>query len=97
MELETLMKQKAELETQMDNLNKQISKCKSYNSVACCEVIIEAFEELDDLLPYEDLLLESYCEECETDRDIRIEFDEIIRAIEDLKNEIEKRIKQEEI
>lgn len=97
MKLEELMKQKAELEMQMKNLDKQIDKCKSYNSVACCETIIKAFEELDDLLPYENLLLETYCEECESDRDIRIDFDEIIVAMKDLKIELEKRVKREEI
>ena len=96
MKLEELTKQKAELEMQMRNLDKQINKCKSHNSVACCETIIKAFEELDDLLPYEDLSLEIYCEECEADRDVRIEFGEIIVAMKDLKEQIEKKIKREE-
>lgn len=96
MKLEELMIQKAELELQMRNIDKQIEKCKSYNSVACCETIIKAFEELDDLLPYEDLSFELYCEECEADRGFRMEFGEIITAMKDLKEQIEKRIKREE-
>lgn len=97
MKLEELMIQKAELELQMRNINKQIDKCKSYNSVACCETIIKAFEELDDLLPYENLTFEIYCEECEADKDVSIEFGEIIVAMKDLKEQIEKRIKREEV
>ena len=57
----------------------------------------KAFEELDDLLPYEDLSCELYCEDCETDRDFHIEFKEIIDAVNYLKDEIEKRIKREEV
>lgn len=96
MKLEELTKQKAELEMQMRNLDKQINKCKSYNAVACCETIVKSFEDLEVLIPYEDLSLEFYCEECETDIDAKIEFNEIIVAMKDLKDKIEKRIKREE-
>ena len=96
MKLEELTKQKAELEMQMRNLDKQINKCKSHNSVACCETIIKSFEDLEVLIPYENLCFETYCEECEIDIDARIEFNEIIIAMKDLKDKIEKRIKREE-
>lgn len=97
MKLEELMKQKAELEMQMKNLDSQIKKCRSYNAIASCETIIKSFEELDDFLPYENLSFEIYCEECEADRDVQVEFSEIIIVMKDLKNQIEKRIKREEM
>lgn len=96
MELKELIKQKVELEKQMRDLDKQINKYKSHNAVASCETIIKSFEDLEVLMPYEDLCLETYCTVCDTDIDARIEFNEIINAMKILKNRIENRIKQEE-
>lgn len=96
MELKELIKQKAELEAQVRNLDEQINKCKSYNAVASCETIIKSFEDLNVLIPYEDLCFETYCEECECDINLRIEFDEIIKEMKVLKDRIESRIKQKE-
>ena len=96
MKLEELMIQKAELELKMRELNEQIDKCKFYTAIGACETIVKSFENLDKLVPYEDLSLEVYCEECETDIDVRVEFEEIIVAIKDLKDNIEKRIKKRE-
>ena len=90
------MIQKAELELKMKELNEQINKCKFYTAIGACETIVKSFENLDKLVPYEDLNLEVYCEECETDMDVRVEFEEIIVAIKDLKSIIEKRIKMKE-
>lgn len=96
MELKELIKQKVELEKQMRDLDKQINKCKSHNAVASCETIIKSFEDLEVLIPYEDLCFETYCEECECDVNTRIEFNEIINEMKALKNRIEIKIKQEE-
>ena len=95
MTLKELLEEKSKKEKEIKEINEQIQKYQHLNAIACYGTLIKTFEELENLLPYETLDIEIYCEECEKDIDAQIEFKDIIDTLKYEKDKLERRINNE--
>lgn len=92
MTLKELLEAKIKKEQEIKEINEQIHNCQSLNALACYETLIKTFEELENLLPYEILEVGIYCEKCSTERDVQIDFKDIIDSLKYNKDRLEAKI-----
>ena len=85
---EELIEKRKKLAEEIRNLDQEIEKqeqMKAQNTVAD---IIKKLEELKTYDPFTTFPIEVFCDECETDIDTRVDFDELIQLFKDYKERV---------
>lgn len=85
---EELIEKRNKIAEELRNLDQEIEKrekMKAQNTVA--DIILK-LEELKAYDCFETFQIEVFCEECETDIDTRINFDELIQLFKDYKERV---------
>ncbi len=85
---EELIEKRNKLAKELVNLNQEIEKQEKMNAQSIVADIIEKLEELKFYDSFATLPIEVFCEECETNIDTRIDFDELIQVFKDYREEV---------
>lgn len=85
---EELIEKRNKLAEEIRNLDQEIEKQEKMQAQNTVVDIIQKLEELKTYDPFAILPIEVFCEECETDIDSRIDFDELIQLFEDYKERV---------
>ena len=92
MTLTELLEAKIKKEQEIKEINEQIHNYQNRNALVCYETLIKTFEELENLLPYATLEVGIYCEKCDAESDVQIEFKDIIDSLQYNKDRLEVKI-----
>ena len=79
MKYEELIEKRNKLAEELKNLDQEIKKQEKMKSQNIVADIIEKLEELKTYDPFPTFSIEVFCDECETDIDARVDFDELIQ------------------
>ncbi len=85
---EELIEKRNKIAKELINLNQEIEKQEKMKAQDIVADIIEKLEELKNYNPFANFPIEVFCEECETNIDTRIDFDELIQVLKDYREEV---------
>lgn len=79
---EELIEKRNKIAEELRNLDQEIAKQEKMQAQNIVVDIIEKIQELKTYDPFETFSIEVFCEECETDIDARVDFDDLIQLFE---------------
>lgn len=80
---EELIEKRNKIAEELRNLDQEIKKQETMKAQSIVADIIQKLKELKAYDPFGTLPIEIFCEECETNIDTRIDFDELIQVFKD--------------
>ena len=88
MKYEELIEKRNKLAEELKNLDQEIEKQEKMQAQNIVVDIIEKIQELKTYVPFSNFSIEVFCEECETDIDARVDFDDLIQLFEEYSQKI---------
>ena len=85
---EELIEKRNKLAEELKNLDQEIEKQEKMQAQNIVVDIIEKIQELKTYVPFANFSIEVFCEECETDIDARVDFDDLIQLFEEYSQKI---------
>ena len=82
---EELIEKRNKFAEELRNLDQEIAKQEKMQAQNIVADIIEKLEELKTYDTFATFPIEVFCDECETDIDTRVDFDELIQLFKDYK------------